>query len=72
MRLTTMLIVECSKCGKPFRYWEDSPGGPFRDRETIDCPHCGGEHGAGVTAGVFRSEKLTPEEEAAFLSQSGT
>jgi endogenous inhibitor of DNA gyrase (YacG/DUF329 family) len=66
-----MPTVKCRHCGKPFKYWEDSPGGPFRERETIDCPHCEQEHSAGVTAGTFRSEKLTSDEEREFLNNEG-
>ena len=57
-------IRKCGECGLPFmaEYWD--PGGPFRDRETLDCPHCGFECERKVTAGTMHGRKLTPEEAA--------
>lgn len=38
--------------------------GMFRDREEIDCPHCGANYGSKKTAGVITTRALTEEEEA--------
>jgi hypothetical protein len=65
-------IKECPKCGEPFEatYWD--PGGPFRNSETLDCPHCGHECESKVTAGTMHSRKLTPEEAADYLASKKT
>ena len=71
-----MPVVECQKCGKPFKYSEKNFAGwdlmsLKREREVIDCPYCSAEYGAMVTTGSFESEKLSAEEEQAYLAQKG-
>lgn len=66
-----MPITECSKCGEPFHFGEAGAGGwGSREREDIDCPHCGKVHGRQVTAGHFESSKLTDEQLAAYRAEN--
>jgi DNA-directed RNA polymerase subunit RPC12/RpoP len=63
------MTVECSQCGKLFKFWEAGVvGWSSREAEDIDCPHCGKVHKRMVTGGHFESEKLTVEEEQAYLA----
>ena len=64
------LIVECTHCGEPFKYWEISVGGwPTGEGEDIDCPNCFKTHARQETTGYFGSAKLTDEEKAAYLAE---
>ncbi len=65
-----MRVEECTKCGKPFEVIEiggNASGG--REREDIDCPHCGFTT-TERTSGVFRTRKLRPDLEAAYIPLS--
>lgn len=57
------MITRCNKCQELFDYWEEGAGGwGSRNAEDIDCPHCGQVHGRQVTAGYFKSVKLTEQQ----------
>lgn len=64
------MVKRCNRCEKLFKFWEEGAGGwSSREREPIDCPHCGAENGQLVTGGSFRSEPMTADEERDFLEK---
>lgn len=53
----------CTKCSKPFFYFENKMGVPGgKEKEPIDCPYCGETVRESMTDGWFRSSKMTDEQ----------
>jgi len=61
-------VEECESCGKPFLV-TGGGGGPFQDREDIDCPYCGKTWGREKTSGMYYTHKLTPEQEEEYRTR---
>ncbi|WP_310364073.1 hypothetical protein [Neobacillus drentensis] len=52
-------MMNCKKCGKEFYFQVTEmnvPGG--KEREYINCPHCGETNGSVVTSGVVYIHKI--------------
>lgn len=57
------MSIKCKKCGKLFDYsvgGDIYPGG--KEKEDIDCPHCGENNGYVMTSGFVNSYKLDEKE----------
>jgi len=62
-------IEACQRCGRPFEVDEIASGIPTaREKEPISCPYCGHTIER-TTQGVWRSHKLSPADEAAWLAE---
>ena len=59
-------IEECPKCERPFSV-VTSGDYPFRDNESIVCPHCKHVCETNKVRFDYTTTALSPDEEAAYL-----
>lgn len=57
-------IMKCSNCGKPFMVSEHNLAMPgTKEKEPVNCPHCGHTNAEWTSNGWWTTSKLSPEEE---------
>lgn len=66
-----MDIYTCKNCKGIFQASEFGPQMPgCKDKEAIICPYCNTVHSEHMINGVFRSYKLSEEEQAKYRAES--